>query len=393
MQSINCVVESEIDLTPRVLQLSGMFDVPPAQKLKREWSGTIPIQEKPWNIGLIVGPSGSGKSTILKNIFGTPKEFEWKHKSVIDDFAKELSIEQISKICSSVGFNTIPSWMKPYHVLSNGERFRVETARRLLEEQETIVIDEFTSVVDRQVAQITSYAVQKQIRKENKKLIVATCHYDVEDWLQPDWILEPDTMTFRWRSLRRRPSIEVSIQRVDYKAWGRFAPFHYLTAELSPAATCYGLFIKEEIVAFAGMLHFPHPKIKNIKRCSRLVTLPDWQGLGLGFILIDAISAANKTLGYETRTYPAHPSFIRAFDKSKNWMLTKKPGIYGSVIHPTSTIGSEDGRSFGGRPCATFKYIGNAMTNKTEAAAFVLGKSLPTNHVNCGNLENNPTNQ
>ena len=73
---------------------------------------------------------------------------------MIDDFSKALSIEQITQACSGVGFNTIPSWMKPYAVLSTGEKFRVELARHLVEGGELIVVDEFTSVVDRQVAQI-----------------------------------------------------------------------------------------------------------------------------------------------------------------------------------------------------------------------------------------------
>jgi ABC-type ATPase with predicted acetyltransferase domain len=47
------------------------------------------------------------------------------------------------------------------------------------------VVDEFTSVVDRQVAQIGSHAVPKLVRREERKPMVATCHYDVLDSLQP----------------------------------------------------------------------------------------------------------------------------------------------------------------------------------------------------------------
>jgi ABC-type ATPase with predicted acetyltransferase domain len=78
--------------------------------------------------------------------------------------------------------------MKPQAVLSNGERFRVDLARRLLELPDPIVVDEFTSVVDRQVAKIGAHAVQKFVRKHNRRFVAATCHYDVVEWLQPDWI-------------------------------------------------------------------------------------------------------------------------------------------------------------------------------------------------------------
>jgi hypothetical protein len=115
---------------------------------------------------------------------------------VIDDFAGTLSMEQVSSACQAVGFNTIPAWLRPFYVLSNGERFRVELARRLLELSDPIVVDEFTSVVDRQVAQIGAHAVQKYVRRNKRKFVAVSCHYDIVDWLQPDWIFEPATMHF-----------------------------------------------------------------------------------------------------------------------------------------------------------------------------------------------------
>jgi Fe-S cluster assembly ATPase SufC len=150
--SVDLIVQSDLKRTPRVRQLEGMFDVPAAEKLKHEWHGVVPIEGRSWNVGLIVGPSGVGKSSIARQIFGAPSEFKWTAASVIDDFNAKRSIQDIADICSAVGFNTIPSWMKPFAVLSTGERFRVEVARHLLEDRDPIVIDEFTSVVDRQVA-------------------------------------------------------------------------------------------------------------------------------------------------------------------------------------------------------------------------------------------------
>lgn len=110
-------------------------------------------------------------------------------------------------------------------LLSNGEQFRVMMARTMLEGGAQIVMDEFTSVVDRQVAQIGAHAAQKHIRKAtDRRFVAASCHYDIVDWLQPDWIFEPATMTFTRRSLQGRPSIEVEISRVGYEAWGVFTP-------------------------------------------------------------------------------------------------------------------------------------------------------------------------
>ena len=364
MPAFDVIVESGIDLSIRARQVCGMFDCPPEEKQRLSWQATLPIEDKPWSIGLIVGPSGSGKSVCSRHLW--PKEYEytpaWDGPTVIDCFDKSLGIDAIAKALSSVGFSTIPAWLRPFGVLSNGEKFRAEIARRLIESDGLIVVDEFTSVVDRQVAKVGCHAVQKFVRKQGKQLVAVTCHADVIDWLQPDWVFDPAERAFRWRLLRRRPEIRIEVARVPYEAWRLFAPFHYLTAELNKAARCYGLWANGELASFVGVLHRPHPRAKNIKGVSRVVTLPDWQGLGLAFVLIDTIGAAYKSLGFRVRNYPAHPSFIRAA-RTTEWRCVKKPGTYlADNAHrgPRSTVKSRV------RPCATFEYIGPAM-DKQEA--------------------------
>lgn len=353
MPAIDFVIDTPCGSSPRARQLEAIFDVPRQERSRIEYKGELPIEAEPWNVGLIVGPSGCGKSTIINHVFGGEKKLDWHGASVIDDFSAALSIQDVAGACQSVGFNTIPAWLRPFAVLSNGERFRVELARRLLETDGLIAVDEFTSVVDRQVAQIGSHAVQKYVRKHGKQFIAASCHYDIIDWLQPDWTFEPATMTFTRRSLRRRPSIECEIRRVPYKLWHTFAPFHYLSADLNHAAKCFCLFVNGRPAAFAGMLYRPHAKVRNIWGCSRLVTLPDFQGLGLAFVLIDHIAAMFAADGKRVRTYPAHPSLIRGFDRSKSWRLAKRPGHYSAAAGKSSTVAG-----FGGRPCAVFEYSG-----------------------------------
>ena len=167
---IHVAVESPLSDSIRAAQVSSMFDVPPSAKAHLEWEGDAPLDDRPWHVGLIVGPSGAGKSTLLRSMFGKPKEYAWKAASVIDDFPEAYSVKVIAEICQAVGFNTIPAWLRPYKVLSNGERFRVDLARRLLTDpSDVIVCDEFTSVVDRQVAQIGAHAVQKFIRRHDRQ--------------------------------------------------------------------------------------------------------------------------------------------------------------------------------------------------------------------------------
>ena len=145
-----------------------------------------------WQIGAIVGASGTGKTTIARKLF--PKQFDqkfdYKAKSVVDDMPEECSVDEITRMFYTVGFGSVPSWLKPFSVLSNGEKMRVELANRLLR-NEMSVFDEFTSVVDRNVAKTMCIATKKTMqRMPEKKLVVVSCHYDILDWLQPDWIYD-----------------------------------------------------------------------------------------------------------------------------------------------------------------------------------------------------------
>jgi len=176
----------------------GKFDLNP-ENYKEHFQGKIDLEDKQWNIGLIVGNSGTGKTTIAKQLFGENiiKEYPFnRDNSVMDDMPQGKSVEEITQIFNKVGFSSPPSWLKPYEVLSNGEKMRVELAYNLLSENELTCFDEFTSVVDRNVAKITSTCIQKTIRKLDKKFIAVGCHFDIIDWLEPDWIFDTNQMRF-----------------------------------------------------------------------------------------------------------------------------------------------------------------------------------------------------
>jgi len=338
-----------------------MFDAPIEERLRLAWQGNLDIDSDDWNIGLIYGPSGSGKTTIARHMFGAPAQLTYADNAVIDDFASTLTVTDIAEACQAVGFNTIPAWFRPFSVLSTGEQFRVDIARRLLELPDPIVIDEFTSVVDRQVAQIACHAVQKFVRRNSRKLIAVSCHSDIIDWLQPDWTFEVGSMHFARRSLQPRPSLEVGIKRVPYNSWHMFSKFHYMTADLHRGARCFALYVGNQIASFGATLHRVNPRVKDITGLSRLVTLPDWQGLGLAMILSDKLGSAYAAIGRRFHTYPAHPSLVRSYNNSKHYKLEKRPGVYLEVADSKS----RDVGKHGGRPCAVFSYCGPAMDKQT----------------------------
>ena len=124
-----------------------------------------------WSVGLIVGNSGTGKTTIAKELFPNAyiTNFEYTHETILDDMPSNRSVEEITKAFNAVGFSSPPSWLKPSQVLSNGETMRCDLARAILTDDELFVFDEFTSVVDRQVAKVASIAIHKAIKRTEKK--------------------------------------------------------------------------------------------------------------------------------------------------------------------------------------------------------------------------------
>jgi len=88
---------------------------------------------------------------------------------------------------------------------------RADIARALCLDKPMIVFDEFTSVVDREIAKVSAFAISKAVRRSKKKFIAVTCHYDVVDWLDPDWVFNTDTMEFNRKKEVGRPLNSKSI--------------------------------------------------------------------------------------------------------------------------------------------------------------------------------------
>jgi ABC-type polar amino acid transport system ATPase subunit len=176
-------------------------------KLEKRIKGSLPIEGASWQVGVIVGRSGSGKSSIAKELFPESyiRAFEYNRQSILDDFPAGLQTGEITKALSSVGFASPPDWLKSYDCLSQGEKMRVDIARALCLDRQLIVFDEFTSVVDREIAKVSAFAIAKSVRRSGKHFIAVTCHHDVVDWLEPDWVLCTDTMEFTRKKEVGRP--------------------------------------------------------------------------------------------------------------------------------------------------------------------------------------------
>lgn len=318
-------VEAPVPQTARTAQLAGLFDVPLDQRQVQTWDHELPYETRDWHVGLIVGPSGSGKSVLARKAWGDRlrDRYDWDdEKALIDGFSAEQSINEIADTLVAVGFGTVPAWLRPYRTLSNGEQFRADMARAILLPENPIVVDEFTSVIDRQVAKIASHAVQKTIRRRGRQFVAVTCHYDVIDWLQPDWTYDVAKQEFSWRSVQPHPPLKLSIYPANRSIWHLFARHHYLSHTLAPGAHCFIATIDDQLAAFSSYIHFPHPHTKSIKMGHRLVVLPDFQGLGIAARFDDWLGQKLFEDGYRYRNIVAHPGMIRLYARSPRWRET-----------------------------------------------------------------------
>ena len=274
---------------------------------------------KQFSLGLIIGPSGSGKSQLL-NEFGKEEMLSWDdNNAIVSHFeSPEDAIDRLG----AVGLNTIPSWVKPYRILSNGEKFRADLARRL---KSNAVIDEFTSVIDRNVAKASAASVAKYIRKNNlSNVVFASCHSDIVEWLEPDWVFNTlDGSLSVGRSLQR-PPIKIELYKGSWKHWEMFKKFHYLDTKLNKASYCYLAFWNDALVGFTSVLAMPSGTLKNAFREHRTVVLPDFQGLGIGVRLSNIVGQMYIENGRRFFSRTAHPRMGMHRQSSPLWKPTSK---------------------------------------------------------------------
>ena len=330
--TLSCPVYSSY----RVQQVAGMFDVPVSEKAERTFCFEPPPNDDDWSIGCIVGPSGSGKSAIARYLFAHSYDCGSVNRrdsdqAVIDGFG-DIPLKEITNMLTVVGFSSPPSWIKPYSVLSNGERFRCDLAKALLAAalcERLVVFDEYTSVVDRNVAKVASAALAKGIKsgKIPCRFVAVTCHYDILEWLEPDWVLDTATGKVTVYSpegrLLRRPRIELEIFRCERRLWEMFKTHHYLSSNLANSCRCYVAMLTEPQsldrvpVAFCALI--PQQGQERWYRVSRIVTLPDYQGIGIGSAFLDSLAALYVEQGFRFSITASHPSVLSHCKRSTHW--------------------------------------------------------------------------
>mmetsp|Transcript_6837 Transcript_6837/g.17052 ORF Transcript_6837/g.17052 Transcript_6837/m.17052 type:complete len:799 (-) Transcript_6837:42-2438(-) len=325
-------------------------------------------------VGLIIGPSGTGKSSLLQQ-FGTIEIPRWEHGVPLINHFSDLDDAQ-EKLCAA-GLVDVTAWLRPYSMLSTGEQHRADFARVI---GSGVCVDEFTSTVDRALAKRIAAAIGALSRARAwSGMVFAGCHSDIAKHLRADWVY--DTLTQKLEILAPSPgylpddfksemppacvaadppappldvihllspvTLRVRVERCGCNLWQRFAPHHYLSASLAPRSKCFVAVIDDcdenagthrgvqthqrsvnlhSAIGFVASkaIDLPRPKmygtlaLRGCYRESRLVVVPEFQGLGLGKQLSEAVAQLFVDQGIRYISKAAHPR-VAYRDSSPLW--------------------------------------------------------------------------
>lgn len=102
-------------------------------------------------------------------------------------------------------------------------------------------------------------------------------------------------------------------------------------------------------------MHQPHGINKKIKRVTRLVILPDYQGIGLGTKFLNVIADMYKKQGYDFTIVTSAKNMICALIRSDKWFMVR----YGTprCLSKKSAIDYKRTSMRSDCKTASFKYI------------------------------------
>lgn len=355
----------------RAARVKSLFNV--EQGCNVQITADLPLEERPWRLGVVVGPSGSGKTSIGRAI-GPLYAPAWPaNRPIIDAIDPRGSFDAVTGALSAVGLGSVPAWLRPYQVLSNGEQFRANLARLVCEAPELCVVDEFSSVVDRQIARIGAGAFAKAWRRTQGRAVLLSCHYDVLDWVEPDWVFDTASGQFQWGWHRRRPRIELEIREAAQRDYALFEPHHYLSLPPMVAGSHYVGWVGDEPVAHIAFS--TRPGLVEARAC-RLVVMPEWQGAGVGMRFLNALCdrwlTGQNRYGLPLRTlfHTSHPGLAAALRRDPKWTQVSAQLLGGNKARSEASFAKTArklGRTtkctgFGGhfRAVQGFRYLGEA---------------------------------
>lgn len=312
------VATSPVEITDRVMAVSEAFGVGVDDKKEFIIFDNVELKYDSSDLIYVTGDSGSGKSTFLHLFLSQLENQAQKcvnfsevkaddNEVVIDSIGS--SQEEAMALLSVVGLSEAFVMLRKYKELSEGQKYRYKLAKMIAEQGDAFLIDEFGATLDREMAKVLAYCIQKWARRNKKMVVVATTHKDLIEDFNPNLVIDKkfgQTTQVKYYSVSPHEfSLEKDIRilqasKEDYEI---LKGFHYLQGNPAAVKHRFKLTYKDETIgiivytmSFRALKYrnqlFPEYKNniqkvnREILRISRVIIHPKFRGIGLAQVLI-----------------------------------------------------------------------------------------------------------
>jgi len=312
--TFNISYETHTKITPRSLVVAEAFGlgIDEAQTFK-----VLDAELKigPNDIVYITGDSGSGKSVLLRSIRADLGDEAIDLSEVAVDSDKPLietvgaTVEEGLELLSKVGLNDAFLFLRTYSQLSDGQKYRYRIAKLIESGKQWWLMDEFAACLDRDTAKIIAYNLQKIARQQEKAVIAATTHSDLQEDLKPSVLVRKRFgEEIQINYYPNEPAAECSLiqeMRVEEgtrEDWQKLCSFHYRGHKFAVARKIFRLMRKDELcgvivysypppACYGRRLVLPRMPIQELNKklsiINRVVIHPKYRAIGLGAKLIN----------------------------------------------------------------------------------------------------------
>jgi len=309
---------SPVEITDRVMAVSEAFGVGVDDKKEFIIFDNVELKYNDDDLIYVTGDSGSGKSTFLR-LFSTELQNQARRCANFSDVQVDNdevvinsvgeSQEEAMTLLSIAGLSEAFVMLRKYKELSEGQKYRYKLAKMIANNGDAYFIDEFGATLDREMAKVLVYCIQKWARRNKKMVVVATTHKDLIEDFNPNIIIDKkfgQTTQIKYYYIQPQQFSlikDTQIQQATKEDYEYLKGFHYLQGNPAAVKNRFKLTYKGETIGIIvytlsfRALHYRNklfPEYKNdiqkvnseILRISRVIIHPKFRGIGLAQVLI-----------------------------------------------------------------------------------------------------------
>jgi len=312
------------EVTERSISVAEAFGIGIDESIKFPVYTSFEISYDPTDLIYITGDSGSGKTTFLnligdheaergRKVISFEKTRVKNDETVIDGLGGNA--DEAMNLLSAAGLSEAFLMLRKYSELSDGQKYRYQLAKMLSRDADVYLIDRIGENLDRVMAKVLAYNIQKWARRKNRMIVAASTHHDIITDFNPNTLVYKgfaEEAQIRYRSaiprdfslLKKMNITEGTLE--DFKQLERF---HYLGAKKLIAINIFKLTYDDNLI---GVVLYQSPHItlrarnqvlprykgsikyksvtdsinKDIIRLSRIIIHPKFRGVGLAVKLV-----------------------------------------------------------------------------------------------------------